>query len=26
VFMARSDPDFMAVASRSTRHKEHLTC
>ena len=26
VFMARSAPDFMAVASRSTRHKEHLTC
>ena len=26
VFMARSDPDFMAVASCSTRHKEHLTC
>ena len=26
VFMARSDPDFMAVAGRSTRHKEHLTC
>lgn len=26
VFMARSDPDFMAVASRSTRHKEHLQC
>ncbi|WP_375210662.1 VirB3 family type IV secretion system protein [Hyphococcus sp.] len=26
VFMARSDPDFMAVAARSTRHKEHLTC
>ncbi|MAN73857.1 VirB3 family type IV secretion system protein [uncultured Henriciella sp.] len=26
VFVARSDPDFMAVASRSTRHKEHLTC
>ena len=26
VFMARSDPDFRAVASRSTRHKEHLTC
>ena len=26
VVMARSDPDFMAVASRSTRHKEHLTC
>jgi len=26
VFMARSDPDFMAVASRSTRHKAHLSC
>ena len=26
VFMARSDPDCMAVAGRSTRHKEHLTC
>jgi type IV secretion system protein TrbD len=26
VYMARSDPDFMAVAGRSTRHKEHLTC
>ena len=26
VFMARSDPAFMAVAGRSTRHKEHLTC
>ena len=26
VFVARSDPDFMAVAGRSTRHKEHLTC
>ena len=26
VFMARSDPDFMAVTGRSTRHKEHLTC
>ena len=25
-FMARSDPDFMAVAARATRHKEHLTC
>ena len=22
----RSDPDFMAVASRSTRHKAHLSC
>lgn len=26
VVMARSDPDFMAVAIRSTRHKEYLTC
>jgi type IV secretion system protein VirB3 len=26
VFMARADPDFMAVASRSARHKEHLSC
>jgi type IV secretion system protein TrbD len=26
VFMARSDPDFMTVASRSARHKEHLSC
>ena len=26
VFMARSDPDFMIVASRSTRHREHLSC
>ena len=26
VIMARSDPDFMAVASRSTRHKVHLSC
>ncbi|WP_300381201.1 VirB3 family type IV secretion system protein [Henriciella sp.] len=26
VFMARSDPDFMAVASRSARHREHLSC
>jgi type IV secretion system protein VirB3 len=26
VFVARSDPDFMTVASRSTRHKEHLSC
>jgi type IV secretion system protein VirB3 len=26
VFMARNDPDFMAVASRSARNKEHLTC
>lgn len=26
VFVARSDPDFMAVAARSARHKAHLTC
>ena len=26
VFVAKSDPDFMAVAARSTRHREHLTC
>lgn len=26
VFLARSDPDFMAVAARATRHKEHLPC
>lgn len=26
VIMARSDPEFMAVTSRSTRHKVHLTC
>ena len=26
VFMARSDPDFMAVAARSARHREHLSC
>ncbi|KCZ52707.1 conjugal transfer protein TrbD [Hyphomonas beringensis] len=26
VFVAKSDPDFMAVAVRSTRHREHLTC
>ncbi|MFC7293006.1 VirB3 family type IV secretion system protein [Hirschia litorea] len=26
VFMAKSDPDFMVVASRSARHKEHLLC
>ncbi|HBL92135.1 MAG TPA: conjugal transfer protein [Hyphomonas sp.] len=26
VFMARSDPDFMSVASRSARHKAHLSC
>lgn len=26
VFVARSDPDFMSVSARSTRHKEHLSC
>ena len=26
VFAARTDPDFMAVLSRSVRHKEHLSC
>lgn len=26
VFVARSDPDFMAVAARSARHKAHLSC
>lgn len=26
VFLARFDPDFMAAASRSSRHKDHLTC
>ena len=26
VLMARSDPDFLAVAIRSARHKEHLSC
>jgi len=26
VFVARADPDFIAVASRSARHKEHLSC
>lgn len=26
VFMARVDPDFMAVTARSTRHKGHLSC
>ena len=26
VMMARQDPDFMAVASRSARHAEHLSC
>ena len=26
VLLARSDPDFLAVAIRSARHKEHLSC
>ncbi|WP_084399882.1 VirB3 family type IV secretion system protein [Henriciella aquimarina] len=26
VFIARADPDFMAVAARSIRHREHLSC
>lgn len=26
VFMARSDPDFMAVTARSTRHRGYLKC
>ena len=26
VLAARADPDFLAVASRSTRHKDHLSC
>ena len=26
VFIARADPDFMAVAARSLRHREHLSC
>ncbi|PQA88333.1 VirB3 family type IV secretion system protein [Hyphococcus luteus] len=26
VFIARNDPDFMGVAARSTRHREHLSC
>jgi type IV secretion system protein TrbD len=26
VMMARPDPDVMAVASRSARHAEHLSC
>ena len=26
VFVARSDPDFLAVAARSARHRERLTC
>ncbi|WP_084395744.1 VirB3 family type IV secretion system protein [Henriciella aquimarina] len=26
VFIARADPDFMTVAVRSVRHREHLSC
>ncbi len=26
VFAARTDPDFLAVALRSVRHREHLSC
>tara|TARA_R100000935_G_scaffold26906_1_gene47024 strand:- start:1279 stop:1533 length:255 start_codon:yes stop_codon:yes gene_type:complete len=26
VLLARSDPDFLTVAIRSARHKEHLSC
>ena len=26
VFLARLDPDFMAVALRAARHREHLGC
>ena len=26
VFLARADADFMTVASRSSRHKVHLSC
>ena len=26
VFVARADPDFMIVAARSVRHREHLSC
>ena len=26
VFVARADPDFMTVAARSIRHREHLSC
>ena len=26
VFLARLDPDFMTVALRSARHREHLSC
>lgn len=26
VLAARGDPDFMAVAARAARHREHLTC
>lgn len=26
VFLARTDPDFLTVALRSVRHREHLSC
>ena len=26
VFLARADPDFMAVALRAARQREHLSC
>ena len=26
VLLARSDPDFLAAAIRSARHKDHLSC
>lgn len=26
VFLARFDPDFLTVAIRSARHREHLSC
>ncbi len=26
VFMARTDPDFVTVAMRAARHREHLAC
>lgn len=26
VFLARIDPDFLAVALRSARHRDHLAC
>jgi len=26
VFLARIDPDFLAVAVRSTRHRDYLAC